>query len=190
MRWRRWPTTRPPVSIPLEATIMYGRGARSIACGILDVVRDDLLRVVERRVAGLEQLAGLVVVVLRVASVDVGRLRGHRRVEVERQERDLATLDEPIQLPDDFLGPPDRERRDEEHALGLVDHADGLGEDPDGLVLRLVFAATVRATRPGCSPRPSSRSGHAGSASPVDPGRRSTRRSAPPRPRPPGRAAG
>ncbi len=32
MRLRRWPTTRPPVSIPFEATIMYGRGARAMAC--------------------------------------------------------------------------------------------------------------------------------------------------------------
>ena len=28
---RRWPTTRPPVSIPFDATIMYGRGANLIA---------------------------------------------------------------------------------------------------------------------------------------------------------------
>ena len=35
MRLRRWLTTRPPVSIPLEATIMYGRGARAIACEAL-----------------------------------------------------------------------------------------------------------------------------------------------------------
>ena len=41
-----------------------------------------------------------------------------------RTQSDL--LDEPIQLPDDLLGPPDRERRDEEHALGLVDEADRL----------------------------------------------------------------
>ncbi len=32
MRLRRWPTTRPPVSIPFEATIMYGRGDVAIAC--------------------------------------------------------------------------------------------------------------------------------------------------------------
>jgi hypothetical protein len=32
IRLRRWPRTRPPVSIPLDATIMYGRGARAIAC--------------------------------------------------------------------------------------------------------------------------------------------------------------
>jgi hypothetical protein len=31
MSSRRWPTTRPPVSIPFDATIMYGRGARAIA---------------------------------------------------------------------------------------------------------------------------------------------------------------
>ena len=92
-----------------------------------------------------EQLAGLGVVVLRIASVDVGRLGGHRRVEVERQERDLAALDQAVELPDHLLGAADGERRDEQHALGLVDHADGLGEDPDRLVLRLVFAATVRA---------------------------------------------
>ena len=31
MRLRRCATTRPPVSIPFEATIMYGRGAVAIA---------------------------------------------------------------------------------------------------------------------------------------------------------------
>jgi hypothetical protein len=30
-RFRRWPRTRPPVSIPFDATIMYGRVAWAIA---------------------------------------------------------------------------------------------------------------------------------------------------------------
>ena len=79
-----------------------------------------------------------------MAAVDVRRLRCHRRVEVERQQRDQALLDEPVELPDDLLGPTDRERRHEQDALGLVHELDGLGEDPDRFVLRLVFAATVR----------------------------------------------
>ena len=60
--------------------------------------------------------ARLLVEVLGVAAIDVRRLRGHRRVEVERQLRDLAALDEPVELPDDLLRPADRERRDEQHA--------------------------------------------------------------------------
>jgi hypothetical protein len=30
MRSRRWPRTRPPVSIPFDATIMYGRAVWAI----------------------------------------------------------------------------------------------------------------------------------------------------------------
>ena len=91
----------------------------------------------------LEERPRLLVVVVGVAAVDVGRLGGHRRVEVERQGRDLALLEEPIELPDDLLGPPDGERRDEEHAVALGDEADGLAEDADRLLLRLVLAAAV-----------------------------------------------
>ena len=85
----------------------------------------------------------LLVVVVGVAAIDVGRLGRHRRVEIEREERDLAALDQPIELPDDLLRPPDRERWDEEDAVGLGDHPDRLGEDADRLGLRLVFAAAV-----------------------------------------------
>ena len=109
----------------------------------LHVVRDGLVRVVERRRAVAEQLRGLLVVVVGVVAVDVGRLRGHRRVEEQREQRDLAALDEPVQLPDDLLRPPDGERRDQQHALRLVDHPDRLGEDADRLVGGLVFAAAV-----------------------------------------------
>ena len=109
----------------------------------LHVVGDDLVRVVERRVALAQERRRLLVVVVRVAAVDVGRLRGHRRVEVEREERDLAALDQPIELPDDLLGPADRERRNEQDAVGVGDHPDGLGEDADRLGLRLVLAAAV-----------------------------------------------
>ena len=50
---------------------------------------------------------------------------------------------QPVELPDDLLRPADRERRDEQHAVGVGDHPDGLGEDPDRLVLGLVLAAAV-----------------------------------------------
>ena len=124
---------------------MYGRGARSIACDALTSLVTIWLGVVERRGArSRSSSAGLLVVVVRVAPVDVRRLRGHRRVEVQRQQRDLAALDEPVELPDDLLGAADRERRHEQHAIGLGDEMDGLDEDPDRLVLGLVFAATVR----------------------------------------------
>ena len=109
----------------------------------LHVVGDDLVRVVERRVALAQELGRLLVVVVGVVAIDVGGLGGHRRVEVEREERDLAALDQPIELPDDLLGPADRERRDEEDAAGVGDHPDGLGEDADRLGLRLVLAAAV-----------------------------------------------
>ena len=69
---------------------------------------------------------------------------GHRRVEVEGQQRDLAAIDEPVELPHDLLRPADRERRHEQHAIRLGDEADRLGQDPDGLFVRFVFAATVR----------------------------------------------
>ena len=143
MRFRRWPTTRPPVSIPFDATIMYGRGRRRDLLRLLDAPGLDLVRIVERRVAVAEELRGLLVVGVGVATVDVGRLRGHRRVEVERQQRDLAALDHPVELPDDLLGAADRERRDEEHPVRVGDEPHGLGEDPDGLVLGLVLAAAV-----------------------------------------------
>ena len=35
------PTTRPPVSIPFEATIMYGRGRPLDRLRLLDLVGDD-----------------------------------------------------------------------------------------------------------------------------------------------------
>ena len=54
---------------------MYGRGARSIAFDASHVVGDDLVRVVERRLALPQQLGRLLVVVLGVAAVDVGGLR-------------------------------------------------------------------------------------------------------------------
>ena len=96
----------------------------------LHVVRHDLVRVVERgRRPSRSSSRGLLVVVVGVAPVDVGGLRGHRRVEVERQQRDLAALDEPVELPDDLLGPPDGERRHEQHALGLGDQPDRLGQE-------------------------------------------------------------
>ena len=78
-----------------------------------------------------------------MVAVDVGRLGGHRRVEVERQERDLAALDEAVQLPDDLLRPADGERRDEQDAVRVGDHPDRLGQDPDRLGLRLVHAPAV-----------------------------------------------
>src|SRR5262245_60782560 len=72
---------------------------------IADMARLDLPGIVERRVALTEKLRGLLVVRLRVAAVDVGGFRRHRRVEVERQRRDLALLEHPVELPDDLLGP-------------------------------------------------------------------------------------
>ena len=92
----------------------------------------------------MEELGGLLVVVVAVLAVEIRCLRGHRRVEVQRQQRDLAALDEPVQLPDDLLRAPDRERRHEQHAPGVVDDPHGLGEEADGLALGLVFAAAVR----------------------------------------------
>ena len=118
------------------------RGARD-RLRRLDVVGDDLVRVVERRLARAQERRRLLVVVVRVVAVDVGRLRGHRRVEVQRQERDLAALDQPIELPDDLLGATDREGRDEQDAAGIGDHPDRLGQDPDRLVFGLVLAAAV-----------------------------------------------
>ena len=64
--------------------------------GLLGRVDDDLCRIVERRRAVAEQPRGLLVEVLAVAPVDPGRLGRHRRVEVERQRRDLAAFDEPV----------------------------------------------------------------------------------------------
>ena len=114
-----------------------------MACEALDVVGDDLVRVVERRLTRAQERRRLLVVVVRMVAIDVGRLRGHRRIEVERQERDLATLDQPIELPDDLLGAADRKRRDEQDAAGVGDHPDRLGQDPDGLGFGVVLAATV-----------------------------------------------
>ena len=91
----------------------------------------------------LEQRASLVVEVLGVAAIDVGRLGRHRRVEVERQRRDLAVLEQPVEGVDDLLRPPDRERRDEQDAARIGDEVHGFGEDPDRLVLGLVLAAAV-----------------------------------------------
>ena len=118
------------------------RGARDGLRG-LDVVGDDLVRVVERRLARAQERRRLLVVVVRMVAVDVGRLRGHRRIEVQRQERDLAALDQPIELPDDLLGAADRKRRDEQDAAGIGDHLDRLGQDPDGLGFGIVLAAAV-----------------------------------------------
>src|SRR6266550_6044957 len=102
-----------------------------------------LVRVIERRVALAQQLARLLVEVGGVAAVDVGRLRGHRRIEVERKQRDFAAVDQSVELPDDLLRPTDRKRRDEQHALRLRDHSDRLGEDPDRLVAGFVLPSPI-----------------------------------------------
>ena len=62
-----------------------------------------------------------------------------------RDDLDTVDLiDEPVELPHDLLRPADREGRHEQHAIRLGDEADCLGQDPDGLFVRFVFAATVR----------------------------------------------
>ena len=144
MSSRRWPTTRAAGEHPVRRDD-HVRPRRSLdRLRILDVVGDDLVGVVERRVAAAQERSRLLVEVVGVLPVDVGRLGRHRRVEVERQERDRALLDEPVELPHDLLRPPDRERRDQQHAVRLVDQAHGLGEDAHGLVRRLVLATAVR----------------------------------------------
>ena len=85
----------------------------------------------------------LLVVVARVAVVDVARQRGHGRVEVQRHVRDVAGRQQPVEVPDDLLGATDGEGRDEQDALVRRDLADDLGQQPDGLVGRLVLAAAV-----------------------------------------------
>ncbi len=124
MRSRRWPTTRPPVSVPFEATIMYGRGARAMAWDSWSSSRSSGggSRAVCRRPRST--FRGLLVVVLRVLAVDVGRLARHRRVQVEGQGRDRAGRCHPIQLPDQLLGPPDGEGRHEQDTVVLGDQPD------------------------------------------------------------------
>ena len=55
----------------------------------------------------------------------------------------FAFGEEPVELPDDLLGAPDRERRDEQDPVVLGDEPDRLGQDPDRLFLGLVLAAAV-----------------------------------------------
>ena len=52
-------------------------------------------------------------------------------------------LHEPVELPDDLLGPPDRERRDEQHALPAHRVVDDLGQRLDRRVGRFVLPAAV-----------------------------------------------
>jgi hypothetical protein len=78
-----------------------------------------------------------------VVAEDLRRLRRHRRVEVERQHRDLAALEHPVELPDDLLRPADRERRHESTPLWSATRRT-FREDPVRLVLGLVLAASVR----------------------------------------------
>ncbi len=119
-------------------------GCPSDRLGLLHVVRDRLLGVVERRVAGGQQGGRLGVVVVRVMAVDVARLRGHRRVEVKREQRDPPGVDQAMELPDDILGPPDREGRHEQNTVVLGDQIDGIGEQLVRLGLRFVLATAIR----------------------------------------------
>ena len=94
-----------------------------------DVVRGLGTRVVERVFLSREQCPHVVVEVLRVPAIDVRRLRGHRRVQIERKPRDAARFEQPIELPDNVLGPTHCERRNEQHATGVAHRFHRLGED-------------------------------------------------------------
>ncbi len=144
MRFRRCPTTRPAGEHPVRGDDHVRPPGTREGAGLLGRVHDDGIRVVERRLALREEPRCLFVVAVGMPPVDVGRLRRHRRIEVEPDLRDAPGRHEAVELPDDLLRPPDRERRDEEDAAGLVDEADGLRQDADRLALGLVLAPAVR----------------------------------------------
>ena len=110
---------------------------------LLDVLDDVLAREVERRLVRLQQRIRLLVVRLGVVAVDLRRRLRHRRIQVDRQVRDAARVQQPAQLPHDLLGPPDRERGDEQDALPPHRVVHDVGERVDRLARRLVLAAAV-----------------------------------------------
>jgi hypothetical protein len=64
----RWLSTRPPVSMALETTMIMGRGAVAMAPEPRTVSATGMI---ERRLAAREQLARLVVAVAGVLAIDL-----------------------------------------------------------------------------------------------------------------------
>ena len=121
--------------------------------GLVDVLDDPLEREVERRVLS-RRSARSPRRTPRDGPVDVGRRLRHRRVEVDRQLGDPAGLQEPGQLPHDLLGPPDGERRDQQHARLLDGVVDDLGQRRRRPVRPARARGRRRWTRTGrCRPR-------------------------------------
>ena len=91
-----------------------------------------------------------------MGAVDLGRRLRHRGVEVHRDLGDPARIEEPAQLPHDLLRPPDRERRDQQHALAPDGLVDDVGEDVDRRRLAPRARGRRTSTRTGrCRPRSS-----------------------------------
>ena len=112
--------------------------------GLLRAVRHDGIGVIDDRVAARDQRPRIVVEVVEVCPVHIAGLLSHRRIEVERQVRNGSRFEQPVQLVDDLLRPADRERRHEQHPLGVTRQLQRFAQEADGLLLRLVRLAAIR----------------------------------------------
>jgi hypothetical protein len=61
----------------------------------------------------------------------------------DRHVRDAAGPEQAVEVPHDLLGAADGEGRDEQHARGRADLAHDVGQEPDGLSLRIVLTTAV-----------------------------------------------
>ena len=100
--------------------------------GSRHVVRDGRAGIVEGDAPSREHRARLLVEVLRMASVDRRGLRCHRRVEEQRQ-CGIRWREKPVELPHHVLGPPHRERRNEQDAARVVYRVTVSARKRDGL---------------------------------------------------------
>ena len=119
-----------------DPAVLRHSGCRDDDCGTVE--RVELLRfihvahvghevIVEELRVGPDQRLG-VVEEFGVHPEDGGGFHGERRIDVDRDLRNLLRVGELVQRVDQFLGAPQRKRRNQDDALARGDTADDLAE--------------------------------------------------------------
>ena len=117
-----------PVIMPLPAMITIGpvREFSHLDCSTVRI--KAVLATAERAAAVPHRLRHALVVVVGVPTVHLAHVDGHRAVEVDREQRHLASILKLTDGPDEFLDPADGEGWDQNRAAAVCRLADDAGQ--------------------------------------------------------------